>query len=195
MFARMSRRIPQPLFQNPARRIMPRKGDSMMRGLTFMILGAAFGSSASIAASVDSYLTIKGVSRAAPAGPIYLQVSAADLDGDGVADGGVLRIDCAAGALRSASLQGAVTGPREATSGLATGKRQHGTITLVKEWGPATPQLSAMRPTWDIKKMEGGRTAADDGWTDVALSNADGLCPAAETAAKAYKTRSNIQNN
>ncbi len=34
-----------------------------------------------------------------------------------------------------------VTSPRDAASGQATGKRQHGAITFTKEWGAASPQL------------------------------------------------------
>ncbi len=34
-----------------------------------------------------------------------------------------------------------ITSPRDPASGQATGKRQHGTVTIVKEWSAATPQL------------------------------------------------------
>ena len=34
-----------------------------------------------------------------------------------------------------------VSSPRDAASGMATGKRQHQPITFVKEWGAASPQL------------------------------------------------------
>jgi type VI secretion system secreted protein Hcp len=34
-----------------------------------------------------------------------------------------------------------VTSPRDAATGLATGRRQHKPITITKEWGAATPQL------------------------------------------------------
>jgi len=167
-----------------------------MRGLAVILsaMVAGFGGAA-FAASADYYLTIKGVSRAGAEAPIYLQVSTGDLDGDGLADDRILRLDCADGTLRSASFQGEVISPRDAASGLPTGKRQHGAVTIVKEWGAATPELSKMRPSWDIKKMEGARASASSGWTDVTLSQADGLCAAAATAAKATKTRSNIQNN
>ena len=167
-----------------------------MRRLAFVLSGIAvcFGGAAS-AASADYYLTIKGVSRAGAAGPIYLKVSTADLDGDGLVDERVLRLDCADGTLRSASFQGEVISPRDTASGMPTGKRQHGAVTIVKEWDAVTPELGKMQPSWDIKKMEGARASAGNGWTDVTLSNADGLCAAAATAAKATKTRSNIQNN
>lgn len=36
----------------------------------------------------------------------------------------------------------AVVTAREASSGMATGKRQHGAITITKEWGAASPQLA-----------------------------------------------------
>jgi type VI secretion system secreted protein Hcp len=34
-----------------------------------------------------------------------------------------------------------VTSPRDAASGQATGRRQHGEVTFTKEWGAASPQL------------------------------------------------------
>ena len=39
------------------------------------------------------------------------------------------------------SFQFGVQSPVDAGSGHATGKRQHGTVTVVKEWGASTPQL------------------------------------------------------
>jgi len=170
------------------------RGTNMSR-MALVAFGVVACSTGVAASSADYYLTIKGVSRPAAAGPIYLQVSTGDLDGDGVPDDRVLRLECSDGTLRSASFQREVVSPRDAASGLPTGKRQHGSITIVKEWGAATPELSRVRPSWDIKKIEGARVTASDGWTDVTLSQADGLCAAATTAAKATKTRSNIQNN
>ena len=34
-----------------------------------------------------------------------------------------------------------IQSPRDAATGRASGKRQHGQITFTKEWGPASPQL------------------------------------------------------
>lgn len=34
-----------------------------------------------------------------------------------------------------------VTSPRDAASGRVAGRREHGTVTFTKEWGPASPQL------------------------------------------------------
>jgi hypothetical protein len=57
-----------------------------------------------------------------------------------------------------------------------------------------------MTPTYDVKKVEGtgAKTMSEDSWTQISLSNADGLCDAAAAAAKGKtvtKTSSNIQNN
>jgi hypothetical protein len=122
-------------------------------------------------------------------GPVYLQVHAGDLDGDGTPDDAVLRLACAAGKLTTASY---VVAPRDSASGMATGKRQHAPITVVKEWGAASPDLEKIRPQYDVKTLKGNERAAD-GWTRISLSNADGLCPAAQAAI--VKSKSNITNN
>ena len=71
----------------------------------------------------------------------------------------------------------------------------HKPMTIVKEWGAATPQLSAVKPTYNVKKMEGSRLAIDD-WAPISLDHTDGLCPATEAAAAAIvKSKSNITNN
>ena len=124
--------------------------------------------------------------------PLYVRVAAGDLDGDGVVDDAVLRLTCDGGALKQAHYT--ITGPRDASSGLPTGKRMHKPITVVKEWGAASPQLMAVKPTYDVKtvKANGARLVSSDGWSPITLSNTDGLCAA---VARATKTRSNIQNN
>ena len=166
-----------------------------MRILGSLTAVALLGSSAGAAASADYYLQIKGVGRDAPAGPIYLQADVGDLDGDGVQEEAVVRLNCAGGNVVAAHYN--VKSPRDSASGMASGKRTHKPVTFVKEWGPASPQLMKMRPTYDVKKVEGtgAKTMAGDSWTQITLANADGLCPAAESAVKATKTRSNIQNN
>lgn len=157
--------------------------------------GLLIAGSGAAAAGADYFLQIKGVGRDAPTGPIYLQATNGDLDGDGAGDEMIVRLDCAGGSLRSAHYH--VKAPRDVATGQATGKRTHHPVTFVKEWGPATPQLTKMRPTYDVKKVEGSgalKMQVDD-WQAIALANADGLCPAAEAAVKATKSRSNIQNN
>lgn len=145
--------------------------------------------------ATDSWvgLSILEVGRESPTGtPNYLRVAAGDLDGDGVADQAVLRLRCDGGMLREVYYT--ITSPRDAASGQASGKRMHKPITVVKEWGAASPQLMAMKPTYDVKKVEGtgARAVPTDGWSPIDLGNAGGLC--AEVA-RATKTRSNIQNN
>jgi hypothetical protein len=151
---------------------------------------------AGIAASADYYLKFDAVGRD-PGGPTYLKAhSSADLDGDGLADDLVIRMDCTAGALHTADFR--VTGPRDAASGQPSGKRMHKPFTIVKEWGPATPQLMAMKTGYDVKKVEGtgagAKTMAEDSWNPMNLANSEELCAAA-AAARLTKSRSNIQNN
>jgi hypothetical protein len=56
----------------------------------------------------------------------------------------------------------------------------------------------AMKPTYDVKKVEGtgarAKTMMEDSWNPMSLSNSEDLCAAA-AAVRATKTRSNIQNN
>ena len=166
-----------------------------MRILGCVVAAAALASSSVLAAaSSDYFLQIKGIGRDAAAGPIYLLADIGDLDGDGVSDEAVVRLTCTQGALHAIHYN--VKSPRDSASGMASGKRTHGPVTFVKEWGPSTPQFRAMKLGWDIKEAKGARMAAGaDGWAPMTLSGADGLCAAAESAVKATKTRSNIQNN
>ena len=164
---------------------------------TLMAISTAAMLTGTAGASADYYLKIKGISQPAAAGPIYLQVeSSGDLDADGVPDEGIVRLTCAGGDVRAASFHYNVKSPRDSASGMASGKRTHHPVTFVKEWGASTPQLMKMRPSYDVKANVKARMAVDSGgWTQIVLSNADGLCPAAIDAVKATKSRSNIQNN
>lgn len=126
-------------------------------------------------------------------GPIYLQVHAGDLDGDGLPDDAVLKLQCDSDQLRQAHYQIAA---RESGSGIATGKRMHKPVTVVKEWGPASPQLLALKPTYDVKTMKGNERVAAEDWAELSLTNTDGLCAAGQAAAAAIvKSKSNITNN
>lgn len=43
--------------------------------------------------------------------------------------------------IEASNLNHTITSPRDAATGLPSGKRQHGPITITKPWGPATPQF------------------------------------------------------
>lgn len=138
-------------------------------------------------------LTVLAVGADHSPGPLYLKVAAGDLDGDGAPDEAIVKLRCSGGTLEDARY---ILSPRDSASGQASGKRTHKPVKFVKEWGPSTPQLREIKASYDVKKVEGARVAADaDGWSPITLSDAGGLCPAAEAAVKATKTRSNIQNN
>src|SRR3954454_5234673 len=116
-----------------------------MRTLQFSTGVLVFAGATAFAASSDYYLKIDGVAQEAAHGPICLRASATgDLDGDGSPDTAIVRLNCAAGEMHAAQFE--VVSPRDSSSGMATGKRMHKPLTVVKEWGAATPQLANMRP-------------------------------------------------
>ena len=126
--------------------------------------------------------------------PYYLRVAAGDLDGDGLGDEAFLKLVCADGAVTQALMRN-VKSPRDSASGMASGKRQHGTVTIVKEWGPSTPQFKTMKTGYNVKTMDRARVNAE-GWWPVELTGSDGLCAAADAAAVIIvKSKSNITNN
>jgi type VI secretion system secreted protein Hcp len=45
-----------------------------------------------------------------------------------------------------------VTSPRDAATGQASGQRQHSPVTMVKEWGPSSPQLFKAAVTNEVLK-------------------------------------------
>jgi hypothetical protein len=139
--------------------------------------------------------TIVAVGSPSPASPeTYVLVQAGDLDGDGLADDAYLKLHCDDGKLTQSWYQ--VKGPRDSATGMASGKRMHKPFTIVKEWGAATPELAAVKPTYDIKTLKGARMSAVDDWSPINLAHTDGLCPAASAAARAVvKSKSNITNN
>lgn len=135
-----------------------------------------------------------GSSSSDNAGSNYLVVQAGDLDGDGVSDDAYLKLACADGKLTNSWYQ--VKGPRDAGSGMPTGKRMHKPFTIVKEWGAAPPALAVVKPTYDIKTLKGARASAVDDWLPIVLRNTDGLCEKASAAARTIvKSKSNITNN
>lgn len=178
--------------------------------LAWMMLTAAVGPTDGKPMAMDDWqqLSIIEVAAQAPSGTHHVRVAAGDLDGDGAADEAILALDCAAdGTLTSARY---IVAPRDAATGMASGKRQHNPVRFIKEWGPATPQLAKMRPTYDVKTMKGNErkvsvrgwdpekkeSVSDSDWAPITLQGTEGLCPATAAAAlKATKTRSNIQNN
>ena len=127
-------------------------------------------------------------------GPYYLDVHAGDLDGDGLPDDAYLKLVCAGGQLRDAAYE---IKPRDAASGMATGKRMHKPVTFVKEWGAASPQLLASKGHYDIKNQTKARMAADaEGWTQLSLGSGDEMCAALDAQrAAVVKSKSNITNN
>ena len=118
----------------------------------------------------------------------YLHITAGDLDGDGVPDESVMKLVCGDGAIAGAYIQ-----PRDSASGMPTGKRQHGVVTIIKEWDAASPQMRASRATYDIKELKGAKTMAVDDWTQVDVAGLPPVC--APAASAVVRSKSNITNN
>jgi hypothetical protein len=164
---------------------------------TVLLLATLLVTATASAASADVYLKVEGVARPANAGPIYVKTrSSADSDGDGLGDAAVLRLHCEGSRLGAAALRLDVVTAREAGSGLATGRRKKEAAHPVKEWGPSTPQFRELLPRIRISTVP-APSADADGWTTVALAEPDGVCPAADAAARTVinTSRSNIKNN
>lgn len=145
----------------------------------------------------SSSFTVEGVASPTVEGMIPLLVVTSDLDGDGAADRGTLLIRCNGSSVTEA-LFANVKGPRDAGSGIATGKRTHVAPHVFETSGAA---LAKVRAHWDLKEAKGARMLSRKGYEHyqaVSLSQVGGLCPAASAQSatvKATKSRSNIQNN
>lgn len=141
-------------------------------------------------AALDDWHAMTILEVGGESGPYYLRVRTGDLNGDGRADDAIVKLLCANSKLRQALLQ------RESGIGSPTERRQHAPVKFVKEWGPASPQLMAVKPTYDVKNLKGNEKRTSDGWTELSLGNTDGLCAAtAAAAATVVKSKSNITNN
>jgi hypothetical protein len=159
-----------------------------------LVAAAAMAPADGKAAALDDWHAMTILEVGGETGPYYLRVKTGDLDGDGRADEAYVKLLCADGTLKEATYS--VTSPRDSGSGMPTGKRMHKPVTFVKEWGAASPQLMAVKPTYDVKAMKGNERTTGDGWSPMSLGHADGLCPATAAAATAIvKSKSNITNN
>jgi hypothetical protein len=163
----------------------------------FLLLAAATVAAPTVGktSAADDWHTMTITRVADSNAPLYLWVSAGDIDGDGITDEAVIKLDCDAGEVKQSSYQ--LISPRDLASGQSSGKRMHKPFVITKEWVAASSQLSAMKPTYDIKAMKGARAAASaDAWSPLSLSNSAGLCPAAAaSAATINKSKSNVKNN
>lgn len=153
----------------------------MILALTILSAAAAIAAPATnktMASDDWQTMTVRGVSVEPGRYDTYLQVSTGDVDGDGISDQGVIKMVCSKGAApvtlwRSDS-------PRDAATGLATGKRQHGSVIFTKEWSTPSAAVSAVKYNWDLKSNTGKRMASPsgDGWTPISLSNGQAMCSA-----------------
>ena len=150
-----------------------------MQYLTMVSIGAALATGAagpvSAMAAASGTIVLQATatfSDGTSADRLYAVVSAADLDGDGVMDQGWLRVACSNSAM--GAVYYAVASPRDSASGMPTGKRQHGSVTITKEWGASTLSFGktgggggggavGSTVSWDLAKGTGAQVAAGGG--------------------------------
>lgn len=110
-----------------------------------------------------------GISR------VFLVTADIDSDNDGVSDLYDLRVTCAKGAVVSS-----IVSPRDASSGLPTGKRMHkpetiratGGIMASDDWQTRSAG-KVIAASWDLAPAKGGRSAASSSGSSVTLSDVD----------------------
>src|SRR5207302_7154904 len=160
--------------------------------LALLAAAAAPGDGKTVAVDDWDRLAIYGVASST-AGPLFLQVHLGDLDGDGLPDDAVVKLVCSDGRLSQAFYK---MSPRDVATGIAAGRGPRQTTSLDGTFGAAPAELSAIKPSYNVKAQQGARTTSNDGgWTVISLAHADGLCGAAQAAAAAVvKSKSNITN-
>ena len=77
-----------------------------------------------------------------------IDVTAGDVDGDGKADAMQLHVTCAGATVSSSALS-----PRDAASGMASGKRQHKPFTMSVT--DSRPMAGVLIATYDLKSLKG----------------------------------------
>ncbi len=149
-----------------------------------MLLTAAPADVKTMASDDDWHtMSITGVAPVGASGdPLYLQVTTNALDrSSGHASEAFVKLTCDGAILTSAS----ILMERQKGGGASVGKPNMGSRRMTMRWSAATPQLSAIKPTYDVKTIKGKRLSASaEGWQTISLSNADGLCPATYAAAR-----------
>ena len=173
-----------------------------MRFMTFAIfygvlaVGAA-GSAMAASGTIELRATAT-FSDGTTADRLYRVRSDEDSDGDGLGDEAWLRVRCDNGAV-AAAFEYDVKSPRDVATGQSSGKRMHRPMTIIKEWGARDAgAMTGSKVSWDqatnkggkagspkvatydVKKVEGARTAktmAHDDWHEVTLADgAPNLC-------------------
>lgn len=118
--------------------------------------------------------TSRPITAAKYGSTVFEVSSAADFDGDGFADSGLLSVRCANGSVTDAAFR-----PRDAGSGMASGKRQH-TPPLIRRSASGPQSAVGRTVTWDLKESKGraATPSSSSGWKDVTLvGDQAGLCP------------------
>lgn len=164
-----------------------------------LAVGGLMSSAAMAASGTIELRATATFSDGTSADRLYRVRSDEDSDGDGVGDETWLRVRCD-NSIATAVYEHSVKSPRDAASGLATGKRMHKPMTILKEWGAREAGAaiggkvswdlatnkggkagSPKTATYDVKKVEGtgarAKTMAHDDWHQVTLAEgAPNLC-------------------
>lgn len=141
---------------------------------------ATAGRTAATAPQTSSF-TVTGVFSDGTTTSRIFNVSG-DSDGDGLEDSGLLRVTCSNGAVVEAAFKHDVKSPRDAASGMATGKRMHKPMTITKEIDKASPMLGKtvgydLKSSTKARMADGGGVTHIDDWTEISLTGDSGpLC-------------------
>lgn len=163
-----------------------------MRPIPVLAFAAALCSSPVLATDTGIPVDVDALARGSAPGRYDLRVTG-DIDDDGVQDQRILSVQCDGSRLQRAVAWN-VKSPRDAASGMASGKRVSGTADgSTNQWPLLTDRARALLPRLRIASIAG----AVQGPSPVVLSEPAAVCPALQQAATALinTSRSNIRNN
>lgn len=170
-----------------------------MRPVLVLAVAIALCSPSVSATNAELLLQVKALAPGPASGTYRLWVLG-DVDGDGMADERILTVQCDGTRLQGATLRPAPKSPRDAASGMASGKSAYvrggaggGADSSTVQWPLLTVHAEALLPRLRIGSVP---YAARAGSTPVDLAEPATVCPALQQAANAVinTSRSNVKS-